>query len=62
MLLLGIQTENILTILDQLQTKEKANFGTFSSINLEFCIGYSDSMNLYMWDAIKFFFLYGLRK
>lgn len=62
MLLLAIQIENILTVLDQLQTKAKANFGKFSSISLEFCIGYSDSMkSLYTWDAIKYFFMYSLK-
>lgn len=62
LLLLAIQTENILTFLNQLQTKEKANSGTFSSISLELCIGYPDSMqSLYIWDAIKFCFMYGLR-
>lgn len=60
MLLLAIQTKQI--ILDQLKTKEKANFGTFSSISLEFCIGYSDVMrSLYTWDVLQFFFMYGLR-
>lgn len=62
MLPLATQTENILTLLDQPQTKERANSGMFSSISLEFCIGYSDSMkSLYTWDAVKFCFMYCLR-
>lgn len=62
MLLLALQTENILTVLDQLWTEETASFCKFSSISLEFHTGYSDSMNsLYMWDALKLLLMGGLR-